>query len=75
MIQTVVYDLRVFLVFYSILVVLFSMIFAVLGVGNGNVKGKFKDFADDINKRTDLNKPSIPNSEYDNVGLFVGTIF
>jgi len=51
------------------------MIFAVLGVGNGNVRGKFKDFADDINKRTDLNKPSIPNSEYNYVGLFVGSIF
>ena len=75
MIQNVIYDLRVFLLFYSILIVFFSMIFAVLGVGNGNVRGKFKDFADDINKRTDLNKPSIPNSEYNYVGLFVGSIF
>jgi len=74
MITTVIYDLRVFLLFYLILVVLFSMIFAVLGVGNGNVKGSFKDFADDINNRTDLNKPSIPNTEFDNVGLFLGAI-
>jgi len=41
MIHTVIWDLRVFLFFYFILIVLFSMVFAVLGVGNANVPGDF----------------------------------
>ena len=47
MINTVVYDLRVFLLFYSILIVLFSMIYAVLGVGNARVGG-FKTMVDSL---------------------------
>lgn len=39
MINQVVFDLRVFLLFYVILIVLFSMIFAVLGLGNPNIVG------------------------------------
>jgi hypothetical protein len=34
MIYTVVSDLKVFALFFTILIVLFSMVFAVLGAGN-----------------------------------------
>lgn len=34
MLQTVIYDLRIFLLFYGILVVLFSLTMGVLGTGN-----------------------------------------
>ena len=39
MIYTVIADLRVFLLFFTILVVLFGQIFAVLGVGNSKFEG------------------------------------
>ena len=52
------------------------MIFAVLGVGNGQIKGAFKEHLKNIDTLDDLDKPeNIPNSEYNNVGLFLGTIF
>lgn len=41
MIYTVVSDLKVFALFFTILIVLFSMVFAVLGAGNQNVPGEF----------------------------------
>jgi hypothetical protein len=34
MITNVVYDLRIFLLFYTILIFLFCQIFAVIGLGN-----------------------------------------
>jgi hypothetical protein len=39
MIYTVIADLKVFLLFFTILIVLFGQIFAVLGVGNSKFKG------------------------------------
>ena len=44
MIITVIYDLRVFLLFYGILLFLFSMIFAVIGLANKNVPGQYRDY-------------------------------
>ena len=70
MINRVVYDLRVFLLFYIILIVLFSMIYAVLGVGNREVGG-FKEFIDGLPADYDRD---IPNEEYDHIGLFFGYI-
>jgi len=69
MINTVVYDLRVFLFFYFILIVFFSMIFAVLGVGNDNIEGEFQEFITEINLIEDGlaegDVPdNIPNEEY-----------
>ena len=43
MIYTVVSDLKVFALFFTILIVLFSMVFAVLGAGNQNVPGEFQE--------------------------------
>ena len=48
MINKVVFDLRVFVLFYMIMITLFSMIFAVLGVGNAHVDGDFKEFVDNL---------------------------
>ena len=44
MINTVVYDLRIFLLFYGILIYFFSLVFAVVGVGNHRIPGKFGEF-------------------------------
>jgi hypothetical protein len=43
MLTNVVYDLRIFLFFYVILVVLFSLLLGILGVGNRKIEGKFKE--------------------------------
>ena len=43
MLTNVVYDLRIFLLFYTILIVLFAQFFAILGVGNIKVPGRFRD--------------------------------
>ena len=48
MISKVIFDLRVFLIFYGILIFLFSMIFAVIGLANKNVPGGFKNYVDNI---------------------------
>lgn len=73
MINKVIYDLRVFLLFYGILIVLFSMIFAVLGVGNPNVPGDFQDFYN--SQPAGEYSDEIPNQEYEKIGLFFGYIF
>ena len=38
MITNVIYDLRIFLFFYFILILLFSQLFAVVGLGNRNLR-------------------------------------
>jgi hypothetical protein len=49
MLTNVVYDLRIFLFFYVILVVLFSLLLGILGIGNRNIEGNFKDnFGEDF---------------------------
>lgn len=54
MLQVVISDLRVFLLFYSILIVIFAMIFAVLGIGNANIPGEFQDYSAEIDARDEL---------------------
>lgn len=73
MIANVFFDLRVFLLFYFILIIIFSMIFAVLGVGNPNVLGDFKDMY--IEETDAGNWSDIPNVEYKKVGLVTGYFF
>lgn len=46
MIIRVIFDLRVFLLFYMILLFLFSMIFAVIGLANKKVPGGLKDYVE-----------------------------
>jgi len=43
MLTNVIYDLRIFLFFYFILISLFSLQLGILGVGNDIIEGKFKD--------------------------------
>ena len=41
MLNNVIWDLRIFLTFYFILVLLFSLMYGVLGLGNVALKGAF----------------------------------
>jgi hypothetical protein len=43
MLTNVIYDLRIFLFFYGILIVLFSLQLGIIGIGNPYIPGKFKD--------------------------------
>jgi hypothetical protein len=61
MIQNVIYDLRIFMMFYLILIALFCQIFAILGLGNESVLDKI-DFID----------PEGSAAEYQAVGLHWG---
>ena len=85
MLKNVVYDLRVFLLFYSLLVFGFSMPFCILGLGNFKVPGGFKDaFAPEISWDEMVKYDSLdeiieegeeyPGMEYKHIGLFVGSI-
>lgn len=73
MIYTVVADLKVFGLFFTILILLFSMVFAVLGAANENIPGDFQD--DFIQAKEDGELSDMPNSEYQKIGLFFGYIF
>ena len=44
MIYTVISDLKVFLLFFTILIVLFGQIFAVIGVGNFKVDNALRAY-------------------------------
>jgi hypothetical protein len=69
MIYTVISDLKVFLLFFTILVVLFGQIFAVLGVGNQKFKGSA------LYEYVQEGGDDIPFGEYEQIGLFWGTLF
>jgi hypothetical protein len=43
MLSSVIYELRLFLSFYFILILHFALMWGVLGVGNPNLKGNFRD--------------------------------
>lgn len=73
MIYTVIADLKVFLLFFSILIVLFAQIFAVLGVGNPKQDGAFREYVEAVESGEE--DGDIPMSEYDNIGLFMGYLF
>jgi hypothetical protein len=65
MLTNVIYDLRIFLFFYTILLVLFSLLFGILGVGNVKVPGGFKEEWEGEDK-------DFPGEEYKYTGLLVG---
>ena len=69
MIYTVIADLKVFLLFFTILVVLFGQIFAVLGVGNHKFPGS------SLNLYVEGGGDNVPFGEYEQIGLFWGTLF
>lgn len=70
MLINVIYDLRIFLFFYSILVFLFSLQIGILGVGDPYIPGKFRD-AYGVDSGNFANRPG---SEYKDVGMILGNI-
>ena len=70
MLQNVIWDLRVFLTFYVILTLLFSLMYGVLGLGNAKIPGGFRDAFYDF--ETSELKSDAPGIEYDKIGLFFG---
>lgn len=71
MIYTVIADLKVFLLFFTILVVLFAQIMAVIGVGNYSHDNALKEYVDWLDQGND---GDIPMQEYEQIGLWLGTL-
>ena len=79
MLTNVIWQLRIFMTFYFILCILFSLWYSVVGVGNYKLRGKFRD---DFNKNQNDQDWDVdpemaegtPGMEYEKVGLFVGNI-
>lgn len=74
MIYQVVSDLKVFGLFFTILIVLFSMVFAVIGVGNTNIAGDLADFAAAIECGEEDEPENFPFEEYESIGLLSGNL-
>lgn len=78
MLKNVVYDLRIFLTFYAILVMIFSLLIGVLGVGNENKPGAFRKkwlaaqaaYAES----GDIADKDYSGVEYDKIGKFFGNV-
>lgn len=48
MLKTVIYDLRIFMLFYTILISIFCLVFAVVGLGNSyDENGVFPEIIDE----------------------------
>lgn len=71
MLFRVTFDLKYFIFFYFIIIVLFSMLISVLGIGNPKVEPLFAEAFDgayeDLSQRGDM-----PNAEYHHIGLVIG---
>lgn len=68
MLRNVVYDLRIFLLFYAIITTLFSLLIGILGIGN------FK-LAESFAKVNNPDDDGYFGQEYKQIGLFIGNIF
>jgi hypothetical protein len=66
MIARVVKDLQVFTFFFMLLIWMFAILIGVLGLGNLNVDGKFRDQY--------LEAETYPGDEFKKLGLFLGNI-
>lgn len=66
MLTTVIIDLKIFMFFFMILIALFSLIMGILGLGNWNVEGKFRD------KYFTYRDVAYPGNEYEHTGLLLG---
>lgn len=54
MLKTVIYDLRIFMLFYTILISIFCLVFAVLGLGNSyDENGVFPDPNEELDEDED----------------------
>ena len=66
MIYTVISDLKVFLLFFTILIVLFAQIFAVIGVGNANFDNDLATYIKEASDpESDEYGNDIPFEEYE----------
>ena len=72
LLKDVIKGLKAFVIFYLMIIFLFSLIFSVLGLGNHQIPGNFKEFVD---SRPDDWSEDIPHEEYDVIGPLIGSIF
>ena len=77
MLSRVIVDLTNFLVFFIIIIFMFALVMNVLGVGNINVEGKFRDKFKDCDLEFPYDKCGslMPGIEYNHLGLFLGNLF
>ena len=77
MLSNVIWALRIFMTFYTVLMVLFSLMFGVLGIQNYKLEGKYRDEFWKIPEGGDDFELSeeAPGQEYKKIGLFFGNIF
>lgn len=71
MLTNVINDLQVFISLYTLLILSFSLLLGILGVGNPNIDGKFKKYFGDGAEEI---YGEMPGEEYLSVGLFIANI-
>lgn len=71
MLSQVIFQLRIFMTFFLILCLLFSLMFGVLGIGNAAIPGDFKEVFEDPDNPGKLSREA-PNAEFRQVGMFMG---
>jgi len=67
MLKQVFFDLRVFMLFFSILLLMFAIIFSILDIGQ-------YEFSDDVNVRNVLNLTSFSGQEYLKINKFLSNM-
>ena len=77
MLNNVIWDLRIFLTFYMILVVLFSLVYGVIGLQNPNIPdSRYKEayyIVPEGQTKPEID-PEVPGFEYSLVGQLVGNV-
>jgi hypothetical protein len=68
MLTTVIFDLKIFLFFFMILNMMFSLLIGIIGLANTAVEGKFRDKYLDY----DFENGAPPSYEYKYLGMLVG---
>jgi hypothetical protein len=71
MLKNVVFDLQAFLFFFFLLTFKFSLITCVMGLGNVNVEGKFKEAYSEYDFKNPYDEcgGTMPGIEYNRIGL------
>jgi len=80
MLTNVIWALRIFMTFYFILCLLFSLMFGVLGIGNYKLEGSFRTTFYTVEDENEAGGPRVldsdaPGIEYYKIGLFLGNFF
>ena len=73
MLTCVISDLKIFMLFFLILIVMFSLQISICGLGNTNVEGNFRDTFYDPHKHEN-EVMGYPMEEFKFIGLFAGNI-